>query len=259
MASLIEETSDLPDVAAPGWLDEAAGVLARAGEGWASGVMLVTVEPSGRVVALEGVGAAAGVDPAASAPGGAASLSGAGRTRVVRTLRERLTRQRELGREVVSLARQRRACLLASRAYQPDWRLGPLGAVVGWLSARDILLAVRTLTAPASAGRMLLAVVSPVGSAPAPTPEDAEVVRAGLPMLGRKAERALGASSSAGRWLSDREYEILRLLARGMSVRAIADQIGRSPHTVHDHVKSLHRKLGARNRGQLIARALGGG
>jgi hypothetical protein len=28
-------------------------------------------------------------------------------------------------------------------------------------------------------------------------------------------------------------------------------------YTVHDHVKSLHKKLNANNRGQLVARALG--
>lgn len=58
-------------------------------------------------------------------------------------------------------------------------------------------------------------------------------------------------------WLTQREQTILDHLVEGKSVRVIAECIGRSPHTVHDHVKNLHRKLNACSRGQLIARALG--
>ncbi len=58
-------------------------------------------------------------------------------------------------------------------------------------------------------------------------------------------------------WLTQREQVILDQLIVGCSVREIADSIDRSPHTVHDHVKSLHKKLNASSRGQLIAKALG--
>ena len=58
-------------------------------------------------------------------------------------------------------------------------------------------------------------------------------------------------------WLTGREHTILNHLIEGLSVRAIAEHINRSPHTVHDHVKNLHRKLGASSRGQLIAIATG--
>ncbi|MBO6514537.1 MAG: helix-turn-helix transcriptional regulator [Phycisphaerales bacterium] len=58
-------------------------------------------------------------------------------------------------------------------------------------------------------------------------------------------------------WLTLREQTILDHLLEGKSVRVIAECIGRSPHTVHDHVKNLHRKLNASSRGQLIARSLG--
>ncbi|MEL6741849.1 MAG: helix-turn-helix transcriptional regulator, partial [Planctomycetota bacterium] len=63
--------------------------------------------------------------------------------------------------------------------------------------------------------------------------------------------------NSSTRWLTAREQEVLEKLTLGMSVREIAETIGRSPHTVHDHVKSLHRKLNATSRGELVARALG--
>lgn len=77
------------------------------------------------------------------------------------------------------------------------------------------------------------------------------------PMM-RRAVMAFGHEPIVpSRMLTSREQEILDLLALGLSVRVIADELGRSPHTVHDHVKSLHRKLNASSRGQLIARALG--
>lgn len=58
-------------------------------------------------------------------------------------------------------------------------------------------------------------------------------------------------------WVTCKEQETLELLARGWSVKEIADALGRSPHTIHDHVKSLHRKLGAKTRGELVARFFG--
>jgi len=53
------------------------------------------------------------------------------------------------------------------------------------------------------------------------------------------------------------EQRVLEQLMLGRSVSEIALVLVRSPHTIHDHVKSLHRKFGATSRGQLVARALG--
>jgi DNA-binding CsgD family transcriptional regulator len=58
-------------------------------------------------------------------------------------------------------------------------------------------------------------------------------------------------------WLSPREQEVLDRLVLGMSVREISEELHRSPHTIHDHVKNLHKKLNASSRGELIARVLG--
>jgi DNA-binding CsgD family transcriptional regulator len=58
-------------------------------------------------------------------------------------------------------------------------------------------------------------------------------------------------------WVTPREQQVLELLVLGFSVREIGEKLGRSPHTVHDYVKSMHRKLNASNRGALVARALG--
>lgn len=74
-------------------------------------------------------------------------------------------------------------------------------------------------------------------------------------VLARKAAIALGSDLDA--WLSAREQAVLERLVLGHNVKEIAEEFGRSPHTIHDHVKSLHRKLHATSRGELIATALG--
>ncbi len=57
--------------------------------------------------------------------------------------------------------------------------------------------------------------------------------------------------------ITEREEMVLKRLLLGQSVREIAEALNRSPHTVHDHAKSLHAKLRANSRGELVARALG--
>lgn len=79
-----------------------------------------------------------------------------------------------------------------------------------------------------------------------------------LALLGRSAHAAMGtAATGKDRWISRREQAVLERLAAGMSVREVAAALDRSPHTVHDHLKSLHRKLAAKTRTELLARALG--
>ena len=55
--------------------------------------------------------------------------------------------------------------------------------------------------------------------------------------------------------LSDREIEVLRLAAVGLSNREIAEQLYVSINTVKAHTKSVYRKLDAHNRTQAINRA----
>ena len=54
--------------------------------------------------------------------------------------------------------------------------------------------------------------------------------------------------------LSARESEVLRLLADGLTDRAIAGALAISPRTVESHVSSLLRKLGVRNRAEAARR-----
>jgi DNA-binding CsgD family transcriptional regulator len=51
--------------------------------------------------------------------------------------------------------------------------------------------------------------------------------------------------------LSDREREVARLVASGLTNRAVADRLFLSPRTVEHHVERVLRKLGVRTRGEL--------
>jgi len=58
--------------------------------------------------------------------------------------------------------------------------------------------------------------------------------------------------------LSPREQEVLRLLAEGLSDRAIAEAMAISHHTARSYVKAVRRKLGVRNRLAAVVRSLRG-
>jgi DNA-binding NarL/FixJ family response regulator len=55
--------------------------------------------------------------------------------------------------------------------------------------------------------------------------------------------------------LTDREREVLRLIARGRSNDAIATELFISPHTAKTHVKRIMMKLHAHDRAQLVITA----
>lgn len=55
--------------------------------------------------------------------------------------------------------------------------------------------------------------------------------------------------------LSDREREVLLLVARGLGDREIAELLVLSPHTVHRHVANIRRKLGSPSRTAAVAEA----
>lgn len=55
--------------------------------------------------------------------------------------------------------------------------------------------------------------------------------------------------------LSEREREVLRLLATGRSNREIAQDLFVAPGTVKAHINNIYRKLGARNRAEALAKA----
>ena len=56
--------------------------------------------------------------------------------------------------------------------------------------------------------------------------------------------------------LSKRETEILQKVAYGATTKAVADELGISPHTVKTHLERIFEKLGANDRAQAVAIAI---
>jgi HD-GYP domain-containing protein (c-di-GMP phosphodiesterase class II) len=74
---------------------------------------------------------------------------------------------------------------------------------------------------------------------------DGEAVERVLVAAGQK--RAVRASLPAG--LTVREVDVLRLLALGLTTRAVADRLTISPKTADHHVQHIHTKIGVSTRG----------
>ena len=55
--------------------------------------------------------------------------------------------------------------------------------------------------------------------------------------------------------MSERERDVLVLMAQGSTNREIASVLHLSPHTVKEHASSLYRTLDVRNRAEAVARA----
>lgn len=55
--------------------------------------------------------------------------------------------------------------------------------------------------------------------------------------------------------LTDRETELLRLTAKGLSFDTISELMGISPHTVVAHVRKIYRKLAVHSRGEAVYEA----
>jgi DNA-binding NarL/FixJ family response regulator len=55
--------------------------------------------------------------------------------------------------------------------------------------------------------------------------------------------------------LSDREREVVTLIASGSTNREIAEELFLSPHTVKEYTSGVYRKLGVRNRAEAVQRA----
>lgn len=55
---------------------------------------------------------------------------------------------------------------------------------------------------------------------------------------------------------SDREKEIIKMLAEGHNAKDIAEALNLSPHTVRTHRRNMLSKTGYTNTAQLIAKCL---
>ena len=236
-----ERLCDLPGIATQDWCDRAASAFALL----APGPVVVTIgELNGDTVGVE----AFGVAGARATPEIVRALSG--RYRDSASFDWGVGEPSDWNARVQTLACESLADPEFSRSKAArQWReAGASGVVIG--AARY---------SPEDERRIITVEIGCVGGSAAWFPSILRLsVDAAMRPVMRRANMAFGAESVLpSRMLTTREQEILDKLTLGLSVRVIADELGRSPHTVHDHVKSLHRKLNASSRGQLIARALG--
>lgn len=86
--------------------------------------------------------------------------------------------------------------------------------------------------------------------------------RGEAPMTRKTASRLLEKLSTESREkqgdrfaLSDREIEVLRLVARGLANKAIATRLSISENTVKYHLKNILQKLNVRNRTEAVSQA----
>lgn len=250
---LAERLCTLPAVATTSWPDLAARVISLIEPGSLAWVMIAQIDENGAIVSRE----AAGV-------GSASPASDRPRLLAMRSAVERID---TLGFAPTDADLERGMVGTADTLIGAGWKDRAIARSWSPETPSSILLACTAL-GPASSRRAIIAGAAIGGSrgAPALTPNGSDadsaialkVLGGLLPVLRRRAVLAIGERpSTASRWLTEREQVVLERLALGRSVREIAEEIDRSPHTVHDHVKSLHRKLNASSRGELVARALG--
>jgi LuxR family transcriptional regulator of spore coat protein len=60
----------------------------------------------------------------------------------------------------------------------------------------------------------------------------------------------------AGPVLTPREQEVLGLVAKGLSAKEIAGEIGIAPRTVEGHIDTVRLKVRARNKAHLVTQAV---
>ncbi len=73
------------------------------------------------------------------------------------------------------------------------------------------------------------------------------------PRTGECAECGLVCNSPINTELSDREIQILRLIAEGKENTTIADELYISVHTVHNHRNNILKKIGKNNTAELVS------
>jgi DNA-binding NarL/FixJ family response regulator len=76
------------------------------------------------------------------------------------------------------------------------------------------------------------------------------------PVLGRLLNAEAEEGEALVEALTERETQVLQLLAHGLANKQIAVQLGISEHTVKFHVSSIYTKLGATNRTEAVRKGL---
>jgi DNA-binding NarL/FixJ family response regulator len=94
-----------------------------------------------------------------------------------------------------------------------------------------------------------------LGEPPGPDGTDAAGAEAGTDGATRTTSSSRRTADQLARILTDREMEVLTMVARGLSNGEIAEELTISPATAKTHVAHLLTKLDARDRIQLVIMA----
>lgn len=89
-------------------------------------------------------------------------------------------------------------------------------------------------------------------STPAELVDAVQQVARGRPFVGESARLALASARNTYDSLSDREYQVLRMIASGKTVSETADALGISVKTVSTYRARLLQKLGMRTNAELM-------
>lgn len=81
----------------------------------------------------------------------------------------------------------------------------------------------------------------------------------GIHFVGKQQRQSTGSATTGGFGLSERELEVLQLLADGLSNQQIADKLYVSINTTKTHLSNIYQKLGVIRRTQAVQRALESG
>jgi DNA-binding CsgD family transcriptional regulator len=261
---IMECIAHLPGVATQDWCDRAADAISRVWHPCGVGVMLGSLDPRGFVREVELTGAAlshvpvpSSASPVQAAPGYVRSNERAG-SDGLDAVRTGFKSGDWVGwtfgppsPELMHVASASQLGMLARRGESVVWRR--------WASIQPQEVLGGVVAIPgAPVGRVILIEVAWHDGPTSDSSRQAAAISAVLPMLASKVVRTFGVEPlSPSGYLTPREEMVLWHLLAGEKVPTIAKALKRSVYTVHDHVKSLHRKLNANNRGQLVARALG--
>jgi DNA-binding NarL/FixJ family response regulator len=157
-------------------------------------------------------------------------------------------------------ARTSREALDLTRATRPHVALVDL--FLAGESGAKLCEAIRELSPEtrvlliSGAGRMAPTAARAVGASGFISKDwDATDVVAAVKRVGRGMTMFEPKSDQPEPLLTEREREVLDLIAAGSTNREIAEQLFLSPHTVKEHTSALYRKLRARNRAEAVQRA----
>ena len=156
-------------------------------------------------------------------------------------------------------ARTPTEALARTRDHKPH--VAVIGAELGGDSAMQLA---RDITVKSPRTRVLLIAAEPISPRRALAMGASGVVPRtwrGEEIMRAARAVALGMSvftsdaAPGGKLLTERELEILELIAAGATNREIAANVGLSTNTVKEHASTLYRKMKARNRAEAILRA----